>query len=258
MSVLIDSNTPDLIKSPRKPVSAHKINARESIKRGSVVRRTKKSLSNQNFRHSIHDIAGALNELNLTEDEKQQQQQNTPTTPQRPEKARVKRSRSFHVSEDHVHNINQRERCEILKQYISTKLDIDIDTLEKECNSDNVPKLDPTDGTFSIHNAIQQKYEKGTIKELSFLLLKNENINIEQQNNEGQTPLQYAVSLELHEVVRLLVAFGASVNCKDNYGESPLRYAVDNGDFEMASLLISHGANATLVQNGFWYSVCLE
>lgn len=272
MSVIVES-TPDIItKPPRKSVSAHKLNysgrkqsgdTEKMVKKTSIVRRKKNVIgANPNFRHSVHDISGALTELSLTEEVAAQTGQQNNTTNQQqqninkdhhpPEKTRLRRARSFHVSEDHGHqNISLKERSEILKQYIANKLNIELETLENDLNSDQVPKCDLKDSSLPIHEAVMHRYEKGTIKELSLLLLKNECLNIEQQNSDGHTPLQFAVSLELPDVVKLLIAFGATVHCKDNYGESPLRYAVDNGDFEMASLLISHGANASMVQNGF-------
>ena len=258
MSVIVES-TPEIIKSPmRKSVSAQKVSykkqsgdADKMVKKTSIVRRKKNiTAANPNFRHSVHDISGALSDLNMKEEVQTVQQNNSNHHPL--EKTRLRRARSFHVSEDHGHqNISLKERSEILKQYIANKLNIELETLENDLNSDKVPKYDIKENSLPIHEAIMHRYEKGTIKDLSLLLLKNECLNIEQQNSDGHTPLQFAVSLELPDVVKLLIAFGATVHCKDNYGESPLRYAVDNGDFEMASLLISHGANASMVQNGF-------
>lgn len=272
MSVIVESTSEIINKPPRKSVSAHKLNyssrkqisgdTDKMVKKSSIIRRKKNIVgANPNFRHSVHDISGALSELNLKEEVTSQTgQENTTTNQQQQninkdhhpaEKTRLRRARSFHVSEDHSHqNISLKERSEILKQYIANKLNIEVETLENDLNSDQVPKCDLKD-SLPIHEAIMHRYEKGTIKELSLFLLKNECLNIEQQNSDGHSPLQFAVSLELPDVVKLLIAFGATVHTKDNYGESPLRYAVDNGDFEMASLLISHGANASMVQNGF-------
>lgn len=242
MSVLIES-TQEAMKPARKTVSEHKLNyrknngsTRDSSKKPSVVRRTKKNLNNQNFRHSIHEISGSIKDLDLKKEE-----------PVRTEKVRLKRSRSFHVpAEHHQTNIRHEDRTEIIKQFLASNYDTDFESLDE-----NIKKYDPLDGSFPIHDAIQIKHERNSVKELSLLLLRNEQANLEQTNNEGQTPLQLAVTLEQHDVVRLLIAFGASVTCKDNYGDTALRNAVDNGDFEMASLLISSGANAAVVQNGF-------
>eukprot|EP00111_Clytia_hemisphaerica_P024811 TCONS_00073143-protein len=260
MSVLVDSTNQDVLNiPPRKSVSAHRLNYRKQstdgevkVKKSSVIRRKKNNLGNQNFRHSVHDISGALNELNIKEEDAGADGVVGGSAKLHTERARLRRTKSFHVSEDHAHqNISQRDRSEILKQYVANKFELDMETLENDLNSDKVPKIDFKESSLPIHEAIMKKYEQDSLKELSFLLLKNDCLNIEQTNADGMTPLAFAVSLELHDVVRLLIAFGATVNCKDNYGEAPLRYAVDNGDFEMASLLISNGANASVVQNGF-------
>lgn len=240
MSVLIE-NSLNLTKQSPTLKHCRKMSSeqRESKKKASVVRRTKKTLNNQYFRHSLHEVSSGINEMNVKDD--------TTTSDQPTEKVRLKRSRSFHVSEDHSPIIpGQRSRAEILKQYVANRLDIDVDNLDANDDIENI-KYDPTDGTFPLHDAI----EEHSIKDIACFLMRNENINVEQTDNFGQTPLLFAVSLGLVDVVKLLIASGAVVNCKDNYGVSALRYAVEGGDFEMASLLISNGANAAAVQNGF-------
>lgn len=239
MSVLIE-NTVNLTKQSPTSKNCRKMSSdqRESKKKPSVVRRTKKNMNNQYFRHSLHEVSNGINELNVKDDCK---------TEQPSDKCRLKRSRSFHVTEDHTPIAHgQRTRAEILKQYVANCFDIDVDNLDANDNITNIT-YDPTDGSFPLHDAI----EEHNIKDIAVYLLRNENINIEQTNNFGQTPLLFAVSFGLVDVVKLLLASGAVVNCKDNYGVSALRYAVEGGDFEMASLLISNGANAAAVQNGF-------
>lgn len=234
MSLIIENNIP-LKQNNTSPAlnrnSNNKMTSenRDMKKKASVVRRTKKSINNQ-FRHSVHEITNGIDELN-TNDEQH---------------VRLRRSRSFHAtSEEHTH-IHQRNRSEILRQYVANRFEIDVDNLDSLENIAEI-KYDPTDGTFPLHDAI----ENYSIKDVAVYLLRNENINVEQTNNFGQTPLLFAVYLGLFDVVKLLIASGSIVNCKDNYGVSALRHAVEGGDFEMASLLISNGANAAAVQNGF-------
>ncbi|OGP59447.1 MAG: hypothetical protein A2V67_07510 [Deltaproteobacteria bacterium RBG_13_61_14] len=66
--------------------------------------------------------------------------------------------------------------------------------------------------------------------------------DIRRANNDGETPLHWAVLLRDHEIAALLLAKGADVNTKDTFGLSPLRSATLNEDQEMVALLRRYGA----------------
>jgi ankyrin repeat protein len=63
----------------------------------------------------------------------------------------------------------------------------------------------------------------------------------------GWTPLHEAC-LEGHtEIVRLMLAFDADVDCPGGDGDTPLHDAVGNVHFEVVKLLLMHGASIDLV-----------
>lgn len=208
---------------------------KEVKKSRSVVRRTKKygRTSNRELRQSVHELSVNFTDLNIE-------------NPQSRPANGLKRSKSFY-NEEHVPVTAQSSR-EILKEYVaSIQDDSNIDAF-----SDNDEKADYineniTNDEFPLHKCI----DENNIKDLAVLLLKNENIDLEEKNSCGQTPLIYALALGLSDIVKLLVSSGADVTVKDADGISALRYAVEDGDFEIASLLISNGANSESVQNGF-------
>ena len=73
----------------------------------------------------------------------------------------------------------------------------------------------------------------GNLEVVKLLLANGTNVN--QQNNDGCTPLMYAEDLEIAE---LLLSNGANVNQKTNDGLTPLICAATNGCLEVAKLLL--------------------
>ena len=65
-------------------------------------------------------------------------------------------------------------------------------------------------------------------------------VNIEAQNNNGETALFMARDFE---TVKLLIEHGADVNIQDNTGQTALFYTYN---FEIAELLIEHGADVNI------------
>lgn len=61
-------------------------------------------------------------------------------------------------------------------------------------------------------------------------------------NHDGETPLHWAVMLRDRALAALLLARGANVNAKDIFGLTPLRSATLNEDQEMMALLRRYGA----------------
>ncbi|XP_065642236.1 putative ankyrin repeat protein RF_0381 [Hydra vulgaris] len=200
--------------------------------KSTVVRRSKKPLNrssgSKELRQSINGITTGIDDFQFES-----------STRTKPSGCTLKRSKTFNKDlHHHKPIINDRE---ILKQYVINLHNIDVDNFATE----KINELN--NGKFLLHDAI----EKQSLRDLSIYLLKHrDEIDIEERNNEGQTPLVFAVALELIDVVKLLIAAGASVNSVDNYGVSALKYAVELGDFDIASLLISKGANAQSVENG--------
>jgi ankyrin repeat protein len=89
-----------------------------------------------------------------------------------------------------------------------------------------------------IYSAVKRG-ETSTIKDI----LKRNSRLINAKDNDGLTPLHYAVTAGRKELVSLLLARGADVNARDNRGATPLHLAVDRVQREIAHYLISRGAD---------------
>jgi ankyrin repeat protein len=66
--------------------------------------------------------------------------------------------------------------------------------------------------------------------------------NANAADEEGCTPLIWAVLSGKSEVVELLLQKGAEVNCIDNDGQTPLHIAAITGNLPVARLLLDRGA----------------
>ncbi len=78
-------------------------------------------------------------------------------------------------------------------------------------------------------------------------LLANTEINVNQTNHVGWTPLLEAIVLndggiKQQAIVQLLLEHGASPHLTDKYGKTPLELARERGFEEIAQLLIAAGA----------------
>jgi len=65
--------------------------------------------------------------------------------------------------------------------------------------------------------------------------------DVNANDDDGWTPLQYAAGGSHKEIAELLIAADADVNAKDPYGETPLEMAILNEQLEIADLLRKHG-----------------
>ncbi|MCP5145811.1 MAG: ankyrin repeat domain-containing protein [Gammaproteobacteria bacterium] len=74
------------------------------------------------------------------------------------------------------------------------------------------------------------------------LIRTGDGINVAQQN--GTTPLHWAVYNVDRELVEALIKRGARADVRNGYGSSPLAEAVKLGDVAMVKLLLKAGANA--------------
>lgn len=92
----------------------------------------------------------------------------------------------------------------------------------------------------SIYNAIKQNDVV-----LIQRLLKS-NVDLEQRNAKGETPLMSAVYLERNAIAKLLIEAGASVNAQDKVLNSPFLYAGAEGNLEIVQLSLKHGADFTI------------
>lgn len=68
---------------------------------------------------------------------------------------------------------------------------------------------------------------------------------------DGDTPLHRAAAAGATSVVRQLLANGADVNALNDQGSSPLLYAVFHGNFESAAELLHFGADPNIAESRF-------
>lgn len=96
------------------------------------------------------------------------------------------------------------------------------------------------DGDTTLHLAVLRCL---TTEALELLLRNGESTKIKSRN--GNTPLQYAISLGLEEKARLLLENGADPNAQDQRGRTPLHQAISSDKITLGftKSLVESGAN---------------
>jgi hypothetical protein len=84
----------------------------------------------------------------------------------------------------------------------------------------------------------------GDLETVKYLISNGANINC--KNEEGESPLSYAIMWEHEAVVQYLVSNGADPNIRNNLGMTPL-FMVHKPNY--AAILLSHGANINAISN---------
>ena len=80
-------------------------------------------------------------------------------------------------------------------------------------------------------------------------LLMDHNVDINAQDNEGQTPLHYALNSDQKgksECIEILLQHNLDINVKDNNGMTPMHLAASRRAVRSLQLLIEHGADFSL------------
>ncbi len=77
-------------------------------------------------------------------------------------------------------------------------------------------------------------------------------IDVNQQDNNGNTPLHKAARRGRHAIVETLIANKADVNKQNICGETPLHKAARHGKLKAVKILIAHGADVNRQHNGGW------
>jgi ankyrin repeat protein len=67
--------------------------------------------------------------------------------------------------------------------------------------------------------------------------------NLEARDNEGRTPLMYAIFTEHMDISKILVENGAEIEAKNNDDMTALMFAAASGNHKIANYLISRGAD---------------
>jgi len=77
--------------------------------------------------------------------------------------------------------------------------------------------------------------------------------DVNMQNKNGKTALDYVLGREDYNIVKLLLDNGANVNMQNKYGYTALMYAVDREDYNTVKLLLDNGADVNM-QNKYGYT----
>lgn len=85
------------------------------------------------------------------------------------------------------------------------------------------------------------------IEKVKFII--ENNVNVNERNLLGKTPLYEAASIGYLELVKLLVEKGADVNAKSNSGKTPLHEAASNGKLEALKFLVEKNADVNAKTN---------
>ena len=88
---------------------------------------------------------------------------------------------------------------------------------------------------------IYKAIESNDFKEIERLLVLE--INLEQKNSDGQTPLLFATYLQRNEIALQLMKAGANVNAQDKALNSSFLYAGAEGNLEIVKEALKYGAN---------------
>ncbi|WP_143688784.1 ankyrin repeat domain-containing protein [Wolbachia endosymbiont of Laodelphax striatellus] len=80
-------------------------------------------------------------------------------------------------------------------------------------------------------------------------LVDNKNVNLDQKNNNGKTPLHHATLASSLKTVKALLENGADINAKDNNGRTPLHWATFNHRVEIIKALLENGADINAKDN---------
>ena len=95
-------------------------------------------------------------------------------------------------------------------------------------------------GRTSLHNACDSRFNQDDAV-VKYLVSQGADVNA--KRDDGDTPLNIAVSFGQSEVVKFLVSQGADVNAKGWYGYFPLHSAAGKGHVEIVKYLVSQGAD---------------
>ncbi len=87
------------------------------------------------------------------------------------------------------------------------------------------------------------KKSKPNLNLIQDLITLGANLDWQDEENYGRTPLHWAAKNGIVEIVRMLIGAKADLNVKDNRGCTPLHWAAEQGRVEVTRMLIDAGAD---------------
>ncbi|WP_167483063.1 ankyrin repeat domain-containing protein [Leptospira noumeaensis] len=99
--------------------------------------------------------------------------------------------------------------------------------------------------TFFV-NCFAYHIKNGNVGPVASALDKGQDIN--EKNEEGNTPLMLASRYKQHEMMRLLLGRGAKINETNLKGETALMLSAVWGNLEGVKILLEHGANPNILK----------
>ncbi|MDR3285667.1 MAG: ankyrin repeat domain-containing protein [Holosporales bacterium] len=90
---------------------------------------------------------------------------------------------------------------------------------------------------------------EGNVRSVRGFLDFGANMNVDVQDNYGNTPLHCAIFGRQIEVVKVLLAAQADINAQNSEGRTPLHIAVEGRQIEIAKVLLIVGANKNIADN---------
>ncbi|PZU95104.1 MAG: hypothetical protein DCE90_13520 [Pseudanabaena sp.] len=101
-----------------------------------------------------------------------------------------------------------------------------------------------------LDNQLLAAAKNGSLLKVRSLTFQSANVNVRDQ--DGWTPLLWAVMNSHTEVSRFLLASGANPNTRNKYGWTPLMWAAGQGDSEIVRSLIARGARLNAQDGNGW------
>ena len=92
-----------------------------------------------------------------------------------------------------------------------------------------------------LHDMVWRFYAPEKIE-----VLLHHGVDVNVQDNEGNTPLHWAVKQRRLKIIRVLLHHGVDVNVQDNEGNTPLHWAVKRSCRETTKVLLRYGADITV------------
>jgi Notch-like protein len=111
-------------------------------------------------------------------------------------------------------------------------------------NKNTNPDLDAEDGTTPLILATQH-HAVSMVEQL----LKEAHVDANTQDKSGKTALHWAASMNMMEIMKILLKQGANKDSQDNNGQTPLFLAAKEGSSDAVRLLMESLANRNIQDN---------